>query len=351
MLKKIYYDPKHPAGFGGVEKLYMATKKKWSRENIKQWLQKQETYTLHRKVQKRFRKRKVIVGDIDEQWQADLVDLSALKQDNDNTTFLLTCIDVLSKFAWCVPLKDKKGSSLVDAFQTILASGRKCHKLQTDAGMEFLNRQFQNLLRKHDIKFFMTNNETKCSLIERFNRTLKSRMWKYFTANQTRRYLDVLSTLVNGYNHAYHRSIKRAPASVTQKNASQVWETLYGKDCSKGYPKFIFKVGDKVRISKAKRTFEKGYTPNWTRELFVVSERIATHPPVYRLQDLQGEFLDGTFYEKEMQKVTSPDSFLVEKVLKEKGKGKNKQYLVRWLGYPPKFDSWVGDKDIARVYK
>ena len=109
-------------------------------------------------------------------------------------------------------------------------------------------------------------------------------------------------------------------------------------------------MGDQVRISKIKRTFEKGYLPNFSKEIFTISRQIPRDPPVYKLKDYDGEELKGTFYEKELQKVIKPnDVYEVEKILKKRGKGNNVQYFVKWLGYPNKFNSWIRASDINKL--
>ena len=128
------------------------------------------------------------------------MDISSLARLNKGYKFLLTCIDVFSKFAWVVPLKNKTGESLVNGFQIILGTGRSPEKLQTDKGTEFLNRNFQSFLKEKNIHFFTTNSELEVSVVERFNRTLKTRMWKYFTAKNTRVYIDILQDIIQGYN-------------------------------------------------------------------------------------------------------------------------------------------------------
>ena len=158
------------------------------------------------------------MAGIDTQWQADLADLSKLSKSNDKHRYLLCTIDVFSKYAWVVPIKDKTGKTLVIAFKSVLKSGRWPNILQTDKGAELKNKEFQNFLKTRKIHFFTTENpKTKANIVERFQRTLKTRMWKYFTHNRTLRYVDILPKLVHGYNHAYHRSIKCAPVSVTLK--------------------------------------------------------------------------------------------------------------------------------------
>ena len=152
--------------------------------------------------------------------------------------------------------------------------------------------------------FATRNEETKASIVERFNRTLKTRMWRYFTKNQSVRYVDVLQAFLRSYNDTYHRSIGMAPSEVNSTNQETVWQRLYGHESVVGTHKF--RVGDRVRISKAKRHFEKGYMANWTEKLFTIVDAHRSNRPVYRLVDWHGEKLDGTFYEPELQKVIVP---------------------------------------------
>ena len=115
-------------------------------------------------------------------------------------------------------------------------------------------------------------------IVERFNRTLKTKMWKYFTHNHTYSYIDVLDQLLHSYNHTYHSSIKRAPADVTSENQNDVWFTLYGKMVNTKKKRCVFNIGNTVRVSKHKLIFEKGYETNWTEELFIVTECVPRNP-------------------------------------------------------------------------
>ena len=187
-LSDYYFNTKSPVAFTSPLALYREAKKRYPSlifHQVKTWLQSKDTYILHKPVRYNFPRNRVIVTGIDDQWQADLVDVSSLAHFNKGYKFLLTCIDVFSKFAWVVPLKSKTGESLVNGFQSILDFGRSPEKLQTDKGTEFLNRNFQSLLKESSIHFFTTNSELKESVVERFNRTLKTRMWKHFTAKNT----------------------------------------------------------------------------------------------------------------------------------------------------------------------
>ena len=351
LLERLYYESNRPSALGGVEKLYRAAKKHGiTRSEVIAWLQLQPGYTLHKPARRRFRRNKVFVNGIDDQWQADLVDLQSLSRWNRGHKYLLTCLDILSKYAWVVPLKTKTGSELVKAFTKIFQQGRKPDKLQTDAGTEFKNKTFQTFLKQHHVHHVVTYNETKAQVVERFNRTLKQMMWRLFTTGSSYHYLDKINDMVNGnYNQTFHRSIKMKPSEVTAMNSQQVWRTIYGKQSSS--VNYKFKVGDQVKISKHKRVFEKSYLPNWSEETFTVAQRIARDPPVYKLKELDGELIKGTFYETELQKVIEPKDhlFRVEKVLRRRGKGGQAEVLVHWKGWPKKYDSWIPARQLVSL--
>jgi hypothetical protein len=358
-LEANYYNPALPAGYSSVDKLYKATRKKFpklKKRQVQDWLRTQDTYTRHVPLRHRFPRERVYAPGIDLQWQADLSDLSSLKQYNRQHKFLLCVIDVFSKYAWVKPLKDKTGATLVRAFGQILReSKRKPQHMQTDKGTEFLNQKFQAFLRKCSIHFFTTENpETKASIVERFQRTLKGRMWKYFYRRKTLKYEDVLSKLLEAYNGSHHRSIGRAPGSVTTANEDAVWQTLYGGKQKRSPPAHRLKPGDSVRISKTKKTFEKGYQANWTGEIFTVHSALRRHiQPVYRVEDDAGEVLAGTFNEPELQKVTVDSKhrlWEIEKTVGEKTVRGRRMVRVRWKHYPSKFDSWI-PKDDLKTHK
>ena len=206
-------------------------------------------------------------------------------------------------------------------------------------------------MNSENIHLYNTFNETKASIVERLIRTFKTKMWRYFTAKKTLRYIDMLSDLVYAYNHTVHRSIKTKPTLVSHENEDMIWQVLYGEDIVDVWSiNYKFKIGDQVRISKIKRKFEKGYLPNFSKEIFTVSKTLPRRPPVYKIKDYDGEELQGTFYEKELQRIIKHnDTYEIEKILKKRGKGKNVKYLVKWLGYRNKFNSWVSDSEIKHL--
>ena len=174
-------------------------------------------------------------------------------------------------------------------------------------------------------------------------------MYKYFTAKNTLTYIDVLPTLVKSYNNTYHRSIKMKSSQVTKSNEAKVWDTLYGNDVDK-HVRFKLQVRDRVRISKVKRMFEKSYLPNFTEEIFTVYKRMVRQVPVYKLKVVAGDFLDGTFYKVELQKVLKNDDvYRVEKVLRERKRKGMIGNFVKWKGYQDKFNSWLAESDISKL--
>ena len=244
---------------------------------------------------------------------------------------------------WVALLRSKHGTVVRDALAAIFDDGRIPGKLQTDDGTEFWNAKVKALLAKHNVSLFSTrNNETKASIVERYNRTLKTDMWKYFTANNTRRYVDVVQNLVSSYNSRVHRSIKMAPNDVSREKSAQIFQNLYGQ-VQKVTPKDKkLMVGDTVLISKSKRLFEKGYLPNWTYEQFTITEVVSGSPVLYRLKDYDGDVIDGTFYGAELQKSTKRDTYKIEKIIRRRGK----KVLVKWMGYPDSFNQWISRDDI-----
>jgi len=360
-LEKLYYDPTHYAGFSAVENLTRAAKPNFTRNKIVHWLESQDAYSLHRPLRRKFPRLHYNVTNIDDVWEGDLIELRNLKSYNDGYSYILVIIDVLSKFVWVEPLQDKTSAYVTKAFQRILtrSKGRVPVYLQTDKGKEFVGRALQKFLEENDIRFRVTRNpDIKAAIVERFNRTLKERMWRYFTHKNTRRYIDVLQDIVHAYNHTRHSSTRMQPTVVTRENARIARENIARrwKDDNKikrRMQKAKYHVGDLVRISRAKGIFEKGYEANWSEEIFRIHRVLKwRNPLVYELSDLAGEIIDGIFYEQELGRVDKnlqEEEFIVDRVIKSRGRGANKQLLVSWRGYPSKFDSWIPASNLTQL--
>ena len=263
------------------------------KKDVKEYLQHQETYTKHKQANEKFPTRKVITHSPNHQWQADLCDMRSLAKHNDNYYYILTIIDVFTRYAYAFKIKNKTGEHITEAFKFVFRKDIP-KLLQTDKGTEFINKQTQELFKKHNIHWFTTENLTKAQMVERFNRTLKGRMYKYFTANDTKRWIDVLQELVYNYNTSYHRTIKMTPLHATQNPHEVMDDTKVIKHTPQ------FKPGDYVPISKYRKTFKRGYTANYTDEVFIVSNVLNTTPPTYKIVDIKANKIIGTFYEEEL---------------------------------------------------
>ena len=220
--------------------------------------------------------------------------MQSLSKYNKEIKYLFCAIDLFSKYAWVVPIKDKKGTSIVNAFQKIISKGRKPNKIWVDQGGEFYNKLFKRFLKINNIQMHSTYNGGKSVVAERFVITLKNKIFKQLTAVPKNVYFDVLDDIFNEYNNTVHRTIKMKPIDVI----------------SDSYAEY----SDRVKISKYKNIFAKGYTQNWSEEVFVVIKIKNTVPWTYVISDLNGEPITGSFYEKELQK-NSQEKFRIEKIV------------------------------------
>ena len=211
---------------------------------------------LHKPIIRKFKKRKTYFSYKNNIWCTNLADMQLISKYNKGIKYLLCVIDGFSKYACVAPSKDKKGVSIVNAFQKILDSSKtNPNKIWVDQGSEFYNNIFKKWLKDNDINMYSTCNEGKSVVAERFIRTLKNRIYKHMVAISKNVYFDVLDDIVDEYNNKYHKTIKMKPIGVGDDSFAEYNEESNEKD-----PKF--KVDDHVRISKFKNVFAKGYTPN-----------------------------------------------------------------------------------------
>lgn len=361
-ISDIYYTPSHPASFSNVRKLWLATDKKISKKLITEWLMTQDTYTLHKPRRLRFRRNCYKLNNIAELWEIDLAQFSDdYASHNEGVKYLLVVIDCFSKYMFVEPLKRKTPESVIAAFKKIFArTTLRPQRCQSDSGSEFIAGKFKKFLKDNDIIFNTTlNPDTKAGCVERSIRTLKNKIYKYLTHVNSFTFIDKLDDIVKSYNHGYHSTIKMAPNDVTDRNILQVYKNIQSSQVkarrrSKKKQKKLskIKVGDYVRITKGKKAFTKGYLPCFSEEVFVVKTVIYRDPVVYRIEDLEGEEIKGTFYEPEIQKVIFDPTAAraIDSIIKQKGKGKNLQYLVKWRGYNhPKFNSWIAASAITSI--
>src|SRR5436190_7643162 len=297
---------------------------------------------LHAPARKNFSRRRVVVRGYDDLWEADVVEMRPYARFNKGHNYILTMIDILTKYAWAVPLKTKGGAEVARAIATILlADGRRPTNLHTDRGKEFYNVEMTRLTKKHGINHYSTYSVMKASVVERFNRTLKNAMWKMFSLNGNYKWIDALSRLIAEYNARKHRTIGMRPVDVTPAKARQLLSTVYSN--IKIAAPARFKTNDPVRISKYKTIFDKGYTPNWSTEVFRIDRIQRTNPVTYLLRDSLGETIAGGFYEHELQRVNDPNVYLIERVLRKKGT----KLFVKWLGMDKSHNPWIDKKALV----
>ena len=332
----IYLNPLNPSSFGGVSRL-----KEQVGKDPTEWLKSQNSYTLHKPVRRRFRRRRYMVSGIDSLWQADLADVKALARWNGGCSYILVVIDVFSKYVWAQPVKSKTAKEVLDAFKVVLGTdSRKPENFMTDKGGEFNNAAMKKYCTDNGINYYTSQNpDTKAAVAERVIRTLKSRLYRYFEYKKS--YIDILPELVTSYNKSKHRSIGMAPMDVTRENELEVHSKLYPKQPQP--IKFKYNVDDKVRIAREKPVFGKGYTQQWTDEIFTISQRQTTDPPVYKLKDYNGEEITGSFYEQELQVVHDTGVYEIDKILRTRTLSGKKEFFVSWKGYPASMNSWVTD--------
>jgi hypothetical protein len=305
-------------------------------------------YELHRPKRKRFPTRPVEIKGLNESWQADLVEMQHLSKWNRGHRYLLTVIDTFSKRAYAEPIKSKTAQDVASAMQEILnrAKTTPVH-LQTDMGKEFFNSQFKTLMTKNNINHYHTYSPLKASIVERFNRTLKSIMYRYFTEKNTLNWVAPLQALVKEYNHKPHSTIGMKPAQVSKKNERRVLQKIRRTQQrrlkgTRPKKKFELKAGDVVRLSRYKNVFEKGYTPNWTEELFKVTEVLSTRPRTFRVVDMLNTPIKGTFYAEELQRTAIPGYGRIEKVLGRKTMPDGRKMIrVKWKNHDARFNQWI----------
>ena len=312
------------------------------RINAPEW-KKQLTRELLKTKRNRFPRRRIFSPNVDYIWTMDLLDIHQYSHLNKGFNYILVVLDIFSRFAWARPLKSKSGNYVKDALQDIIeTSRRKPFRIWSDRGTEFYNAVVGRFLATNQIKLYSTNNEPKASIAERFIRTLRTKIESNFILTQTTVWYDVLPELLREYNQSYHRGIGMAPVEASNpENFLNVFNQLYPKQIADMRP--VLNVGDKVRISIHKRLFEKGASANWSEEIFEINEIVRAKPTVYRIKDLDGEEVKGLFYREQLQK-TKQNVYRIDRIIRQRGN----EVLVKWSGYPDKFNSWIPRGDVQQ---
>ena len=266
---------------------------------IEAYLRNNTVHSQHRRIiKKKFPRRKIISRFPFDFFQADLIEYPQFAFQNSNYRYILVIIDCFTRKLWAVPMKFKSAQWTADAFESVFKDfdNLPIHII-TDRGLEFYNSQVQKVFKNYGIHHFSTPTKTKwkASMAERVIRTLKSRLQKYFVRNKTKRWKDVLDQVVKNYNATPHSAHKLPPQDVTSENRDKVYKTLYPHQSIRSVCRL--QVKDKVRIIKDKSLFEKGYTANWSEQIYKIREiRQSNGVCYYYLSNLDGESIEGIWY-------------------------------------------------------
>ena len=363
VLKEAYYNPSSPLSFSGFEKLYQFLKKndqyKISRRTIKQWLAKQEAYTSHHPVRRHFKRPKVLSFSKNYQWDTDTANMVKYRKSNDNYGYFVVFIDIFTRYLYTRPMYTLTGKEMKQVMSNIFEeSGVKPQKIRSDQGSEYKNSEVTKFLRTSKVDQIFTYYETKANYAERVIKTIKLKIFKYLTARESFRWVDNLQNFTASYNNASHRSIKMTPTKAQSSNQYDIWSYQYGlktkgikkdKSMKKTRPnpkrvKFKYKVGDRVKISYLKNSFDREYAEKWSGEIFTIIDRKLNQDiPMYQLKDYQNEVITSYFYEPELQLAFLDENMVykIEKILKKRKRKGISEMLVKWKGWPRKFNSWI----------
>ena len=272
-------------------------------QKIKLYLRKNETHSLHRPKRKKFPRRRIITYYPGQIIQSDLIDMQKYSTHNNGFNYILVVIDCFSKFLWCIALKNKTALETSTGLRTLFSKMK--YPVQTlifDQGLEYVNLLVSNLLKERGIHSYHILTRNKASSAERVNQTIKKAIWKVFTNNKNTKWVGYLDDIVWNYNNTYHRVIKMAPTQVTWENKNKVFKIMFPNTSVRINCRL--KIGDNVRIALNKNIFEKGFTQNWSRDIFTIIRVFQKNGLCwYRLKDKEGYIYSKTKYFYEVNQV------------------------------------------------
>jgi hypothetical protein len=378
-LSERYSNPSQAGSFAGPGGLYRVLQREGKYDIplavIKKWLKGQEIYTLYKHAQRNFKRRRVIVGGIDSIWDVDLIDFNKPRYVKDNEgkySYILVAIDILSRKLWLRPLPSKSGADVAVAFKSIFEEEKRIPRsIRSDNGLEFTNKKVQKLFDEYHVHSYTTNSLVKANYSERAIKTIRRILFKLFQEHNSYNYVKYLKEVATGYNSTVHGSTGMAPDQVNTLNEQKIWRKMYltPSDYAVAFKKaalvkkegassknksvkarYRYKIGDHVRITQIKTTFSRVYDEQMSREIFIIRARQYKEGlPIYHLDDIMGEAIQGGFYQKEISKVDyNPEEqdFKVDRVLARRTKKGVKESLVSFLGWPPKFNQWLPNSQI-----
>ena len=353
-FNKLYHSSK-PYSFGNKKRILDNVE--ITKKEVDKILKNNDIYTRYKQYKKPRKYSPIYVYKRRELFQADLISFTNPEyiKANDGYKYLFTVIDVFTKFAWVYPLKSKDCETTKKCFEDILSKcGQQPEKLQTDRGSEFVCAKFKNFLKSRNIHHYVSYSDRKCPVIERFNLTIQQILYKILDKNESFRWIQYLDQAMKIYNSRKHTTIKLSPTEAEKRENETIVRKAFIKRYNKAGtkpPKPKYKVGDTVRIWKFKRVFDRGYHENYTTQYFKISKVLTNLPVVrYELEDILGEKIVGSFFENELVPFEGMEFYRTE-VIDSKGSGKNKKYLVHYIGWPNKFNDWVSEDQLKDLHQ
>lgn len=365
LLDKYYLDPGSGGSFAGGGKLLEAVKRDHedttlNLDKVEKYLQNKSSHYLYRGARRRFPKARVIVSTLNELLAVDLMDMRKFEKENDGIVYILVGVDMFSRRGFAFGVKDKTCKKVMEGFKSFFAEV-KYDGIYADKGGEFICKELKKYLDSIGTIIYFAGNIDKVSIAERFIQTFRRKIKRYQEANNTYRYIDVLDKLVHSYNQTFHSSIGTSPNSVTEENASEIYQYQYlpfkGKGSIKRKRKpYKFNVGDEVRVSDVvqPKISKESVREKWSEEIFkVVKRKFRQDLPVYQLDDLLSKPVSGWWYESELYpaELDLTKQYKIDPEYKVKTKTeKGKKYIyVKWQGWPEEFNEWIPEEEYQDI--
>ena len=273
---------------------------------IQRYLQSNNTHSIHKPRRKKFKRRRIITHYPSQIIQMDLIELRNISGSNYGYNYILLVIDCFSKKIWLRKLKTKTGKETSEAIKSVIIDmSWPPQTVIFDEGLEFYNKHVSMLFSQYNIHSYSIKTSTKAGAAERAIRTIKSLIWKYFTENKSKRWVNIIDQVQKQYNNTFHRIIKRKPNEVTWKNRKKVFKVMFPEIHDR--VKCKLKEGDKVRVALNKEIFSKGYTKNWSEEIYTIQTVLQKGGVCwYKIIDHTGQLYPKSKYFYDLNLVARP---------------------------------------------